>query len=437
MKKENKKRMMEKTYPTKTGWIWIVILLLGGIAITFAVHVDLGKIDSGSFADNICKKEVRNLLWQASEKMCDVIVTYSTMLVAIVVLFYSMIDNKRLGVPYRRLISYTVGSRTIPILFMATLLLTVFMKMACCISMKYTVCVCMGYILMIQVFVIIEILVSTSYQHCKRAICRIERRRYLKGVDLKAKFNTEWAYFFCHLERAVHSEEFIPDKTEFLTEFLWIPFCRCTGKFNEMANDERKITEKENLERVYHFYFVNILSAFQDFGGEARHLERNQLYTCIADFVSQLSDMNCNHIANDRKMQNVYHMMVSGILNGLMASNVEDSIEICSYILSSCIIDATARKKQLSLFMLFQQVLSMIDIQKVQRQIKIKGIREWDIIEMQDVDFYAVFWDIWTEMYDFSFVQKVQNFEAAMQTMTGRRNASAPILRMLLVVEKG
>ena len=434
MEKEYNKQMMDNTFPAKKDWIWIVILLLGVIAVIFAIYVDIGKIDSGRFVGKICKAEVRNVLWQSSETMSDIIVTYSTVLAAIVVFFYSMIDKKRLGVPYRRLISYTIGSRTIPVLFMTALLLTIVMKIVWCFSMKYTVFMCMGYIFMIQIFVIIQILASTSYRHCKRVICRIERKRYLKGVSLEGMFNTEWAYFFCHLERAVHSEEFIPDKKEFLAEFLWIPFCRQTGELNKIVASERELTEKEELERVYQFYYVNILSAFQNFNGEARHSERNQLYQCIVDFVLQLSDRNRDHIVNDRKVQYVYHMILSGILNGLMASNVEDNVGVCSYILSKCITDAYVGKKQLALFVLFQEVLSMIDIQNAQRRIRVRDIGQWESVESRDVGFYAEFWDIWTKIYDFTFVEKVWHFEAAMQTMTGRRNASAPILRMLLVV---
>lgn len=431
MKNDDKKRKNDKTIITKKDWIWIVTLLFGGITVIFALFVDMGIIEIGCVIDKICKIEVRNVLWQASETVCNVTVTYTTMLAAIIVFFYSVIDNKRLGIPYRRLISYTIGSRTIPVLFMTTLLLTVFMVIVRFLSLKYTVYSCFIYILMVQIFVIIQILVSTSYQHCKRVICQLERKRYLKGAGSEEIHNMEWAYFFGHLERAIHSEEFIPDKEEVLAEFLQIPFCRCTGELNKIIIGKKELTGMEELGRIYQFYYVNILSAFQNFDGEAKHLERNQLYMRIRDFVKELSD---KIIKNDIRMQFVYHMILSGILNGLVSSNVEDNNQICSYILSKCIQDDSMSKRQLHLFLLFQELLSIIDLKKAQRQIRISGIRGWEPIKAEEMEFYAKFWDIWTQIHDLSFIEKVQHFGDAMQTMTGRCNASAPILNMLLAM---
>ncbi len=294
------------------------------------------------------------------------------------------------------------------------------MSVAHFISLKYTVYICIIYIFAIQVFVCIEIFLSTSYKHCKKVICRIEKKRYIAGKELKEEFNTEWAYFYGHLERAIHSEEFIPNKKELLIEFLWIPF-------NIKEKDKKKLTETEYLEKVYQFYFVNILSAFHNFNGDENHLERNQLYMCIKDFVIELADKCSTEMKS-------FHMILSGIMNGLVSSNVEDSNGFCAFILSKCIADCVASKRQLYLFVLFQEMLSMVDTHKKSCHLKIHNFRNWELIKIDDITFCADFWEIWGKMYDISFFNKMQHFDMAIQTMSGRRNMSVPISRMMFTM---
>lgn len=436
MDRELVKTISDKDVLKKKEWIWILILLLGGTVIFFSLCMDMGKIEVGYFIDTICDARVKSVLWQASETICGAVITYSTMLVAIVVFFYSVIDNKRLGIPYRRLIAYTIGSHTIPILFMAILLLTIFMLIVRSVPWRYTTFACIIYILMIQIFVIIEILISTSYKHCKRIICRIERRRYIAGMGVEEEFNTEWAYSFGHLEHAIHSEEFIPDKKELLIDFLWIPFHRHIGRFYKKAKDGQKCIETERLERIYQFYFVNILSAFQNFDGDEKHLERNQLYICIKDFVLALSERNLKNMKDDINMQYVYHMALSGIMNGLISSNVEDGIVFCNLLFSKYLLNGDVSRRQLSLFALFLEMLSIFETKMIFGSVKWTDYADWKPFDMEDVVFCAEFWGIWTKMYDISFLDKVQHFERAMQTLSGRSNVSAVISGMLLTMKE-
>lgn len=128
---------------------------------------------------------MRNKLWQASGTVCDVLIAYSTMLAAVVIFYYSVSENKQLGVPYRWLITYTVGSFTIPVLFVFTLLLTMFVVISHDIPWKHTTYVCAIYILLLQTFVIVLILCSMSHDYRKRVICRIEKNNYRKDINSK------------------------------------------------------------------------------------------------------------------------------------------------------------------------------------------------------------------------------------------------------------
>lgn len=444
MKRKYGEITSDNAFLKKKDCIWIVIVVVGVAAVAAALSTDIGIIRIKDYVNLCCGIEMKCKIWLAAEVIYDIIVTYSTMLVAIVVFFYSVIDNKRLGIPYRRLIMYTIGSRTIPVLFMETLVLTVFMAAARCMPWRYTTCVCEVYILAVQIFVIMQILKSTSYNHCKRVICQIEWRRYCAGIGVEHELNTEWAYFFGHLERAVHSEEFLPDKKELFMDILGIPFCRFTGRPYKKEIYGMRVIKAAELERIYQFYFVNMLSAFQNFDGEEKHLERSQLYQCITNFILDLLDKSRNvfndskneYTKENRKRWYIFHMVLSGIMNGLISSNVEDSIDYCKTLFTKCLLDQDVNRRQLYLFVLFQEVFSMIDVQRVSRRIQIAEFGEWKQVEKEDIEFLAEFWQIWTKMYDISSISKMTHFECAMQTMSGHKNSSITILRMMLTMKE-
>lgn len=437
MKKEDGELIYDYTFLKKKDHIWILVLLFGGVFLSWAFCVDVDVDIAGirQYVNQICSTEMKCRVWRMIDEVFNIVVTYSTMLVAVVVFFYSVMDNKRLGIPYRRLIAYTIGSRTIPVLFVTVLVLTVFMAVVRLVPLRYTACICEMYILLIQVCVIIQILLSTSYQYCKWMICKIEKKRYNEGAGLEQEYDTEWAYFFCHLERAVHSEDFLPDKRELLMDYLWIPFERSTGKLCQKLVNRKKLGETKELERIYQFYFVNILSAFQNFNGDEKYLERNQLYRCIGDFVLELSNKNRENMKNDTGMQYVYHAVLSGIMNGLVSSNAEGNIDFCEHILSKCMPNGDIVRRQMHLFVLFQEVLMMINLQMVTNSLKFKNLEGWQSVKTEDVAFCAKYWQIWNQMYELSFWDKMIHFEYAMQTMSGRSNMSVAIFEMIIAMK--
>lgn len=435
MDKKYKDILAQSIFVKKKEWIWILVFLVGGVFLIAAMCLDCGVIERGRFADIVWWKELRAKLWLASEAICDVVVAYSTMLAAIVIFYYSVIENKRLGIPYRQIISYTIGPHTIPALFVAVLLLTVFMLISCYIPWKHTTYACAIYLFVIQTFVIIEILLSTSYEHGKRVICRIERKRYLKGIDMDKDYNAEWAYHYGHLEHAIHSEEFASDKKEFLTEFLWIPFDKKTGTLYKGEFLWEKLEEKQLLEKIYKFYFANILSAFQNFDGSDNHLARNQLYLGIGEFMKALIGKIESNM--DIAESEIYlYMVFSGIMNGLVSSNVEDSLAFCDYVFTKCLSDGEMWEKQLGLLVLFQEVLDLFERESIPKQVRINRLRGWKPIEKKEIPFYAYFWEIWTNMYNLSQFEKMSHFRKAMQSMCGRCNESTAISRMLLPMVK-
>ncbi len=429
---------IRKGFIDRKDWNWILFLVLGGAAIVWALLADYDLIP---FMEQASWGWIKGILWDSAEFMCNVIVTYETMLVASVIFFYSVMDNKRLGIPFRRLLDLTIGSHTIPILFMITLLLTVFMVMARSVSWKYTTYVCMGYILLVQMYVIINILLSTSYAHCKRIICRYERKRFMKQ---KGIYNLR--EFTGYLERAVHSGEIIQDKTEMLGDFLRIPFDGVVWKMYEKSIQKGTFDEKREGKRIYHFYFVNTLSAFRDDGGEIANLEIDQMYSCILDFLKEYVGQNGGGMGTlkellkskyeesecTRKINYISHMVISGVMNALAFGNARGYAGLYKNLLTKCELADEIRGKQIKLMVLFQEVLGLTGIREERGGFEWEQPEEWDPLKEEEIAFCADMWNVWMEMYDVPFYSKARRFNAAIQTMIGYRNASGRILRMKL-----
>lgn len=439
MGEEQKGSILKKVFLEKKGWIWLSTLVVGMIALRYAIKVDLHPGRVKGFIGWEWWPEIRCKLWQASGMVCDVVIAYSTMLAAVVIFYYSVTENKRLGVPYRKLIAYTVGSLTIPVLFVVTLLLTVFVVVSHHIPWKHTMYVCVVYILLLQTCMIVEILRSTSYDYGKQVICRVERKKYGKKIKPEENRSMSRVYFTGHLEQAIHSEETIEDKKEFLQEFLRIPFQKKAGKLSPKNFRKEMFVGENELEKIYQFYFFNISSAFQNLNGGGKQIERNELYLCIGGFLKELYNYltAVDNLLNRKEVKVVYHMVLSGIINGMVYSDVEDSVVFCDYILSGCILDHELSIRQLHLYVLFQEIMHMFEMKPEQRTLRIRKMAEWEPIKTdEDIGFWANFWDIWVRMFHIPQVRKMKHFEMAMQTMTGHSNQSQAVLEMLLQVDE-
>lgn len=441
MGEKQKDSILKKIFLEKKGWIWLLTLMVGMVVLGCALKVDLYLKERKEFISWECWPEIRYQLWQASEMVCDVVIAYSTMLAAVVIFYYSVTENKRLGVPYRRLVAYTVGPITIPVLFVVTLFLTVFMAISHHMPWKHTMYVCAIYILLLQTCMIIEILRSTSYDYGKRVICREERKSYGKKIKMEENCSISRVYFTGHLEQAIHSEEIIQDKKELLEEFLRIPFQMKKGKLSLKNFRQKVFAGKEELEKIYQFYFSNISSAFQNLDGGEKKIERNELHLCIGGFLKELHECLETVIASAQngkaeEANEVYHMVLSGIMNGMVYSEEEDNVMFCDYIFSEYIPNELSTL-QLHLYVLFQEVMYMFDEKPGQRQLRIRKLAEWESIKKdKDILICAKFWDIWVRMFNIPLVSKMKHFKTAMQTMTGHGNESQAVLEMILPMEE-
>lgn len=430
--KEQQGTKLKLFFWDQKGCIWILILLIGLIAIGWALKVDLYPERENHFIRWEWWPEIRYKLWQASEMVCNVVIAYSAMLATVVTFYYSITGNKRWGVPYRRLIKYTAGSWTIPVLFVVVLLLTVFMAIAHHVPWKHTMYVCAAYIVLIQTYLIVKILGSTSHAYGRWVICRRERRKYGKEKGSCVNDSIRWIYSAGHLEQAIHSEEFVQDKKDLLAEFLRIPFQQKEGELSCKNFCQEVFTQDSELEKIYLFYFINISSAFQNLNGEGKQIERNELYLCIGGFLKELYELVKLKGSSGKA---VYHMVLSGIINGMVYSGVEDAVVFCNYVFAERI-PSELCALQLRLYVLFQEVMCMFEEIPGQRSLEIRKMREWKPVREEDISTCAYYWNIWVRMFNIPLVSKMKHFKAAMQTMTGRGNESQVVLEMRLPMER-
>ncbi|NBJ92171.1 hypothetical protein [Parablautia muri] len=445
MKDRKIKNILDDNSETRKNWVWFSFLVLGWICIILALGVDLNwfwyyKLEMLIKPDLAFK--IKHALWNASAEMCGNVITYGTMLAAVVLFFYGVIDNRRLGIPYRRLAAYTIGSRTIPIMFVVNWILSLSTYVLHYLELRYTVYAVMLYVLVVQTFVMIQILMSTSFRHCKKVICKVERKKYMAGLKLEENYDNEWFYFLGHLERAIQSDEFISDKKELLADFLRIPISQKEGKKMNENWIEQEYKEFKKQERIYEFYFFNIFFSFRNFNEDENDMERNQLYKDISDFIMHLStEMKMNDIADGKQLsviEQVYHMVISGVMNGMIASNAERSWKICDTIFSDLadILPDEIFTRQLQLFVLFLELQSVINSDISFKCKKIEKMCYWRQVRTEDIPFLSYSWEVWTNLCTISDTEKIRHFGAAIDTMSGRRNSSNIIFGMLISAKR-
>ena len=263
----------------------------------------------------------------------------------------------------------------------------------------------------------------------------MERKEYWNEKSPCDADSMSWIYSAGRLEQAIHSEEFIMDKKDLLGEFLWIPFQQKKGELSYNIFIQETSESQQELEKMYLFYFFNISSAFQNLSGEERQIERKELYLCIGGFLKELYGSFClKERAKEEKT--VYHMVLSGIMNGMVYSGVEDNVMFCDYVFSEVLSKDNLKELstlQLHLYVLFQEVMDMFGVKSSRRKLRIKKMDEWKPVkEKEDISIYAYFWNIWVRMFHIPLVSKMKHFKAAMQTMTGHGNESQAVLEMRL-----
>ncbi|MCD8291001.1 MAG: hypothetical protein LUC91_05815 [Prevotella sp.] len=249
----------------------------------------------------------------------DLLLTMDTILAAVIVFFYGIMDNRKHGIPQRTILSYTFGPFTIPIFFLLDLVMLPVIYIG---QSSFRSLTLMGLILctyFIQALIIIMILLSTSFKYSANAVCNTEIRQfgYLRHCRITDK-EYLWTYILHHMEEVVAGEELTADKMYMFRKLLGVPFYERERLFvdNKMRialkYDEKDATHTGNrddgapennngkkrnrlkqrkdadnndiVQTVYEFYYANLISVFGHLCDDRDG--RDKLYLCLYELCS-------------------------------------------------------------------------------------------------------------------------------------------------------
>lgn len=462
---ETENRLLIKKF-YKTGTVYLSILFIVTLICVFAcLVIDLNpeyKMDLYQIVKNCSYlkdyisvlKTIKYRLHDCIELYCNMIITYNTILTAALVFFYSIMDNRRGGIPYRTLISYTFGSWTLPIMFMVTLLL---MPIVYLIqeNLRWTVFFLLCYMFFIQIFIIIIILRSSSFTSAMRVLTNVEFRQYrildpshkrgkyiftpfLKLVPVKREYIGQ--YFSRHMREIFMSTELLPDRIRMIRSILWVPFYK---------NKKRKLSierlYKNNLQSVYRFYFENISSLFDC----SKKQDKNELFNMLYEFLENFEKWFHESVkSNDLTKKtlkilvnptDVYHMVYCGILNAAMFSDIDEREVFCNYVFDHYMKEKALRNTQIDLYILFHEVFFLVkkksgyDITDLQ---EIKSLYEWESLSIEKIQSYGRYWKIWCDCFSINRENKMKHFIRASHTMCGICNESEIIFDIMQYIKK-
>lgn len=393
--------------------------------------------------DSTYLEEIKCILCAAESDYCNMISTFNTMLMAAIIFFYSLMDNKRLGVPFRTIIVYKYGSYTVPALFLFTLLLTPLLLTVQRAAMHNTTIVMVIMMFILQIVAVYIILRCTSFSFDIKVILRKEYEQYMELTENSAEYDNAWLYWPRHLEHAIISDELSADKMRIVRYILWIPFYK-----DKKCKTMLKYTlPQTSLEKIYLFYYKNIFSVFQKIKEEQYKTARADLYLVFYEFINNLDvwfkDYNAifrSEVNNDGAK--IYHAIVSATMNAVLMSDVEEGEAFCNYVLNNCISKnlnkeyRLAHDVQLDLYVMFQKIIFEVNNRYVHSFNLIDLSESWHPLEAETLDFYAEIWNLWMNAYSFSNTEKMEFFFNAITTLQRKNNYSASIVSILLQREQ-
>jgi len=461
-----------KAATRKSFDIKIVIYLIVGICLLVAAFC----IDRGG-EECVAVAQLCTIMSQRLNAFFDIIMTLQTILVAIVVFFYSVQDNSSGGIPYRTIMAYAFGSLSIPVLFIWTMILLPVNFFAVSLGYRHAAWLGLAYTYFTQMIIMVLILLSTSFQYSVHAIGNAEIRQFekLNGLEEKRYQNSDaqgiaegkgaaqnprfaWTYLLHHLEQVLLSNEVIADKQQLIRRLIRAPYyqkaVRFRKEFYQIAEkaglrmkDKRQISEQKlssnHMKSVYEFYYLNFLEVFRHINKPEDLEERNKIYLMLYEFMEELTELyerlNQEKYISEmskRNSRNNYLMTISGILNAVMESNVENAESVCYYVLNN-IVSLKARKFQIGLFFLFQEflfhtnimVISLNDLNKIDK------LEEWRCQE-EERDMYSRFWQVWMEFSTLSKEAGYEYFDRAFETLKGKDYNQGPASYINLTIQR-
>ncbi|WP_133058315.1 hypothetical protein [Butyricicoccus porcorum] len=149
--------------------------------------------------------------------------TTTTMVVAIVVLFYTIRDGQKMGVPTRTIMMYTFGSYSIPILLLLSMILVPAINLLKVTGNMNSACLAIFFCYYFQLLTIFEIMAITSSRYSSFILAEVGKK-YLRAKKLKDQ-KKETSRIVPHLAGVLFSDESLSIKLSYINMFIYAPFC--------------------------------------------------------------------------------------------------------------------------------------------------------------------------------------------------------------------
>lgn len=284
-------------------------ILVECIIMVILVKYDISRL-------KICHKDLSELY--------NVTLTYGTIMVAIFVLCYSILDLKKLGVSNRTCLRYILGNLTLPALFIWIIIklpVIYFFYLGNIDQLCYVEII----LTLLQEFIIsCFIVIFSSMRMTINAIAVQEKwqfHNYLKQ-DLKHgyMFSPE---IVTHVRKVMESDEFFSDKVEVLKKIVMIPIRECKKSKVAFSNKE--------WETVYNYYYENAYSSFA--AVKASLEDRQKLYNFF--YV----ELQFQHLQTDREKmsidvyKHIIHIATAAVMDAAVMSEVIEAEAFCTYLL--------------------------------------------------------------------------------------------------------
>lgn len=407
--KEKTCGQLKKKVVRKFGLFFFIVLLL-----TIAVAA-IGWIGEVMCAEIIC------ILENSRESLCEYIYTLSTVTAAVVVLYYTLQDNHREGVPHRKVVAYFTGSWTIALLFFFENILLILISV---LSSGSGIFGLMAAALVLQGSILLMIVLSSSSDFCRWNVKRTEYKQFCYMMKYTVKDRQYvWNYLVHHMPQVIAGDDMMFDKAVLVSKLLDVPIT-----YNRKVRQKQEETPAKKRKwkvLVYEFYFRNLLMSFERL--EESSEDCNQMFETIYEFLGNLNQENVFLKEEDRLL------VISAFLNAAQVSRLSRGEAFCCHVLNKCIFDVELRRKQFFIYLLFWDYLYRTEVEKVQMKElnTIEGIKNWKFI-MEDI--YKEFWYIWAMQSDIPLESSIKYLDHALRGLEGERGASVAVDYYMYVI---
>ena len=313
-------------------------------------------------------KYVKAIMLSELGDFCDLVVTCGTITAAVVILCYSVLDCSRMGISNRTIIRYKIGSRTLPLAFMASVVRLPVLKILYYMKYNYFLTIELFWALLLQFIIITFVIWSSSMTATIEWVSKQEIWQYKKQFEIK-ETDREYlsAWKVNHIQYALQSPEVFSDKAWFLQRILEAPIGIKLRK--EMQTEDMfGLT----IDSIYTYYFEKIYSACNAMCNNAD--ERQKLYTFFYGEVRRIVEIELK--GTEGKLSGILNneeelgFIISAILNAILMSDVPEAEEVCVYILrESCSkMDRKLKNRQIMYYFLMLDLLSRTDEERENAQ---------------------------------------------------------------------